>query len=908
MKNLLPLVCLLPLAAAAQRMDDPRARLRAMREWHAAPNDATTLREARRERDRWGIGSSPSRLSAAAVAGTAFVPLGPTHANFESNDGRYSEVDSGRARAIVPDPVTPGVLYFATSGGGVWKSYDSAQHWQPLGDALGTTSIGTFAMDPLNPEILFIGFGDPFDVHQPGLVRSGDGGATWSDPATLTESYPYPAGNVSRTAESVLDIKVDPDDSAVVMAATDAGLFRSVDGGVNWSPVTLPAAPSGVKFYFLWSLAWVGHDTWLLAGQQADVNQPSDPGGVGSTALFRSTDDGVTWTWNAAALPGGDTEAALGARATLATAAATTWDPTTSRVFLLAAANDGLSTLDLFRSDDGGQSFQSMGLNSKGKPANPNDDQSDLDVLHDQAWYNQAIIVDPQDPDTVFVGGNLAMVRSNDGGLDWSVLTDWLPALNGFNLAYVHADFHAFAIAPDGTFYSGSDGGIGVSTNAQGAAPGTVAFTSARNDGLVTHLLYTAVCAPENWPADLQPWVAGGMQDNGTRVREGSTTIFNQVSGGDGFGVAVSAGTAVVGGVDVPALMYVGNAAPPSLSLSTDGGNSFIDASTGLGGTLPFFVRVVRDIQAGDVYLTYTETPAAFFRTIRAGVWQDASGHLHWQDSGKTTTGFVTVSGGAIGLRNLTTHPGVANLWGAVSNRYSYVTTDGGVNWLVGLQPAPPAAPAGTGIWELSSIAFDPGDTTGLTYYVTSLASTLVDANGFPQTLPRSFGHLYKTTDGGAHWASLDTGAQGLPFVGFDVIKIDPGDSNTLYLGTQLGLYRSQDRGVTWSRFGAGSLPLVEVRDLCITPAAKKLTAATYGRGFWQISTDSSASPAGVRGDGDTNFDSRIDGRDLIDLADAFNSTQASPTYRWTADLVGATNTIDSSDLTALLAKFGGQP
>jgi hypothetical protein len=88
------------------------------------------------------------------------------------------------------------------------------------------------------------------------------------------------------------------------------------------------------------------------------------------------------------------------------------------------------------------------------------------------------------------------------------------------------------------------------------------------------------------------------------------------------------------------------------------------------------------------------------------------------------------------------------------------------------------------------------------------------------------------------------------------------------------------------------------------------VTVATYGRGFWQIDTQGAqdGSAAGVRGVGDTNFDGRIDGEDLIDLADGFGATQSSPVYRWQADLVGTTNKIDAADLAALLAKFGGAP
>jgi len=174
---------------------------------------------------------------------------------------------------------------------------------------------------------------------------------------------------------------------------------------------------------------------------------------------------------------------------------------------------------------------------------------------------------------------------------------------------------------------------------------------------------------------------------------------------------------------------------------------------------------------------------------------------------------------------------------------------------------------------------------------------------------------VFQTTDGGFTWNSV--GAQivakgGLPNVGADVIKVDPDDPTILYVGTVIGLYRSTDSGGTWSRFGAGSLPLVEVRDICFAPPAapggsERVTIATYGRGFWQIDT-AAASVAGVRGLGDTNFDSRIDGEDLIDLADGFNTDQSSPLYRWQADLVGSVNQIDQADLDALKAKFGGRP
>jgi photosystem II stability/assembly factor-like uncharacterized protein len=918
-----------PLARAADiESDDPAARLRATREWYGSDvgGRAGILEAAQRERDRYAIGrsriaSGATRLSASSAG--AFVNLGPTRANYAVNGDRYTEIDSGRVRQILAHPMDANILFVATAGGGVWKTYGATSRtvlWEPLTDAIGTTAVGALAMDPSNPDILFLGFGDPFDVQQPGITRSTDGGGTWSPPAILTATYT--AENVTRalTAGAVTDIRIDPRNSAMVLATTDAGLFRSKDGGAVWEHVPLIVA--GVsRFYYMWSLAWVGNDTWLATGQEmASITAPTTPAGGGSLALFRSTDDGVNWSLANSALPGGAATAELAGRATLASAQSTTIEPANARIYLLAGAVHGNAQLDLFRSDDGGLSFQALQVNAGRGPENQNPDLPTLDVLSGQAWYNQALVVDPANPDAVFIGGQLAIVRSLDAGRTWWVLSDWLPHNSenaNIDRPYVHADLHSFAIGADGLFYAGSDGGISVSPNALSSPAKDVLFSSATNEGLVTHLAYTVACAPASWPGSARGFIAGGMQDNGTRVRFGETTTFNQVLGGDGIGLAVSAATKFDATlqVDVPEIFFASVAG--GLYRSTDGGQSFDRFTSGLE-SLPFFVRIVRAAAAPEQYLTFSDTPAGVYRW-QSGTpsWTSVSGVLHWQDSNRDTRGFTTVDGTQIGLRNLAAHPASARVWGAVSNRYTYVTSDGGAHWLVGVHPRPPQSAGG--VYLLSSIAFDPSDPTGQRYYITSLATALID----PQTntfspYPPDFGHVLRTRDGGATWESL--GARpvangGLPAVGANVIKVDPADPAILYVGTVIGLYRSTDSGVTWSRFGAGSLPLVEVRDICFAPPTspgerERLTVATYGRGFWQIDTDDiqGGSAAGVRGLGDTNFDSRIDGDDLIDLADGLGATQASPVYRWQADLIGTTNGIDEDDLNALLAKFGGWP
>ncbi|HXL39551.1 MAG TPA: hypothetical protein VN928_03310, partial [Myxococcales bacterium] len=283
--------------AAGIELDDPAARLRATREWNGsdAAGRAGILEAARRERDRYGIGAS--RISAGvqlqalgAVSNSSFVSVGPTRADFAINGDRYMEIDSGRVRQLIPHPSDPDVLYVSTAGGGVWKTYTARSAtvtWEPITDALGTMAVGTLAMDPANPDILFLGLGDPFDVQQPGMTGSTDGGGTWSTPVQLKASYTVGGQTYPLTAGSVTDIKVDPRNSAVVLATTDVGLFRSIDGGASWQHVVVSPA-----FDYMWSLAYAGDDAWLATGQASDITAPPFPNSGGALGLWRSTDDG----------------------------------------------------------------------------------------------------------------------------------------------------------------------------------------------------------------------------------------------------------------------------------------------------------------------------------------------------------------------------------------------------------------------------------------------------------------------------------------------------------------------------------------------------------------------------------------------------------------------------------------
>jgi hypothetical protein len=150
-----------------------------------------------------------------------------------------------------------------------------------------------------------------------------------------------------------------------------------------------------------------------------------------------------------------------------------------------------------------------------------------------------------------------------------------------------------------------------------------------------------------------------------------------------------------------------------------------------------------------------------------------------------------------------------------------------------------------------------------------------------------------------------------LPNVPTSVVRYDPGDltNNTLYAGTDLGIYRTTDGGQTWHRFGRG-MPLVKVTDLFISKTGNLLRAATYGRGMWEIYPSATAEK-GVNGNGDFNRDQQIDFVDLAATAARLGTdptSSSAPYYEWNLDQVGSTNSVDDSDLSRLLTRFGGRP
>src|SRR5262245_49702210 len=504
-------------AASADELKDPGAdnatlRRKAMAEWFDEAHTSASgpfslsfrqamLRTAAQERQRWGaLLPDPNRNVVDLITGTNWINLGPTKCNNLINGVTLHVTDSGRARSIVVDGTT---IYLATAGGGVWKRTGTT--WTPITESIGTLSIGSLAMDPANHSVLYLGLGDPFDGTGIGFLKSTDAGATWSAPLFLGVSTIIP------------QVMVDPNNSSIILVATNAGLFRSTNSGASYSSV--PIATGHVVAPYVWSIASTGVGSFVLSleGDNAATTGTTDG------QVWTSADHGATWTRAV-----GPTNTSGVGRITVASAPSS---PTT--VYAMAAIPNNFTTTDLvdfYKSTNGGMTWTAIGVTNK-RYTNQNPESSRVGtILNGQGWYNQLVLVSPTDPNTVYWGGALLLAKTTDGGTTYSEQSNWLAQ---FGLPYVHADFHAGTIDAAGNLFIGTDGGIFESTDA-GAT-----FTDTLNQNVVTHLLYSVGSS-----LNATDVVLGGMQDDGTRLRVGATSVFDEVIGGDGFGTNVNRNSA----------------------------------------------------------------------------------------------------------------------------------------------------------------------------------------------------------------------------------------------------------------------------------------------------------------------------------------------------------------------------
>jgi uncharacterized protein (TIGR03437 family) len=690
--------------------------------------------------------------------------------------------------------------------------------------------------------------------------RSASPAAAISSAATvgvwnLIGPRPTDAGSTYVTAGRVNAIAIDPrDNNTVYIGAAEGGVWKTIDGGTTWKPLTddQPSLASGAIV-----LDAANPDTVYVGTGEENFAIDSYYG----AGILKSTDGGATWT----NLVGPFLRARIGSMAidpangqnllcttqsgvwrstdganswfnTLSGAAGTSvaFDPTDSKVAYAGLGSiTGNSNNGVYRSTDGGQTWQAImgsGANSLptihvGRieiavaPSTPTTlyvaiqdtstytllgmykstdsgstwnqlNSAPRDLCAEQCWYDMTVHVHPSDPNIVFAGG-FQMFRSMDGGATWNALP--LFADNGVEL---HVDEHFLAFTRDATkLYIANDGGVYSTTDI--AAP-FVNWTEL-NDTLALTQFYPGMTID---PANKQNAFAG-TQDNGTQRYTGNPS-WNDVTCGDGGWTAID--------TSVPAIAL---AACQDIEIrrTTDGGHSWIFADYGIdqNDRTAFISPLVNDP---------SNPQTAYFGTYR--VWRTLDGGGVWSAiSPDLTSGFNAK------IRALAVAPSDSNtVYVGASDLGILATGTPDIRFSVTRNAYSKNEPT----WIDRSAGLPPRVITQIRVDPLDPATAYVTFSGF-RIGPDVLGHVLKTTDAGASWKDISGDLPNLPV---NDIAIDPDLPDTLYIGTDAGVMVTSNSGATWSTLGVG-LPRVVVYSLVLHRASRTLRAATHGRSVWDI-------------------------------------------------------------------------
>ena len=293
-------------------------------------------------------------------AAAPWVNIGPTSGFYFA----YTNI-SGRTTTVRYNPLNPNVVYIGAAFGGVWKSTNGGSNFFPASDFTESMSSGSICIDPVNTNIVYYGTGEATysgaSYYGRGIMKSTNAGVSWTN---------YTAGLPSLTYCSRIVIRPGFTNQLFAAMGT-SGLYKSTDSGMNWTQVVggrcddVVFAPNGTNAYI-----------------------------VGSGTGYRvSTDGGATFTANATL--------SMGTRNHLAICKNT---PSV----LYCAVYSG-STISVYKSTNSGTNFSQVAVGT--------------DFNGGQAWYDFYMQVNPFDPNYAYVG-SVDIWRTTDGGTSFQNITN----------------------------------------------------------------------------------------------------------------------------------------------------------------------------------------------------------------------------------------------------------------------------------------------------------------------------------------------------------------------------------------------------------------------------------------------------------------------------------------------------
>ena len=331
-------------------------------------------------------------------------PLGPTFLP-KNNTGQPNGL--GRVNGIGFHPTDSNIIYIGAPAGGLWVTHDYGKTWESHTDSLPTLGVSSIAIDPVNPNTMYIGTGDRDggDSYSYGVLKSFDAGKTWQLSNT---------GMGSRTVGKLL---IHPKFRDSLIAATNNGIYVSGNGGALWSKKSSTANFKDLVYN-------PSNQSLVYAAEGGN--------------FYRSTDGGNSWTKITAGLPGGQ-------RGVIAVSAA---NP--NYVYFLLSESNVFKGIYLSTNGGGSFTIQTTSPNILGYAA-------DGSGTTGQGWYDLCLAVDPNDENIVYAGG-VNIFKSTNRGVTWTISGHWTGSGGG---DAVHADQHVLEYSPvNEVLFVGNDGGI----------------------------------------------------------------------------------------------------------------------------------------------------------------------------------------------------------------------------------------------------------------------------------------------------------------------------------------------------------------------------------------------------------------------------------------------------------------
>ncbi|MFL6286146.1 MAG: WD40/YVTN/BNR-like repeat-containing protein [Pyrinomonadaceae bacterium] len=682
----------------------------------------------------------------------------------------------GRIADIEGVAGNPNLVYVATASGGLFKTTNGGVRWTPLFERQGSISIGDIALEPGNPDVVWLGAGESAVRNSvsfgDGVYKSTDGGRTWQHMGL-------------RETEHVSKILINPRNTDVVYVGAqghafapneERGVFMTTDGGRTWAKTLYIDAEHGVADMdidpsnpnIVYAVMWKFRRTpW--------THTSGDERG----GLFRSIDGGRTWKKLEGGLP------KVVGRIGVAVAASSP-----NVVYAITEAKEGT----LWRSDDRGETWRNVSKQTN---------------IVSRGFYYTHVRVDPTNENRVFAVAS-TLFASVDGGRSFRAIS-----------GRTHVDFHALWLDAQNPkrMWQGQDGGIAVTYD--GGESWEVVNNFAAGQFYQIHV------------DDRQPfyYVMGGLQDNGTwtgpsRTREPvgiQNDDWRMISFGDGFYVMNHADDPDVylsesqGGNVVRTDMRTREQQLVVPYMGDDGGPAS-DAKYRFNWNTPLLAS------PHDKNTVYITGNVVFRSTDFGKSWTAISPDLTTNDREKQKSAGGPVAFENTGAEYHTTIISFAEsplragvLWAGTDDGNLQVTTDAGKSWRNVVKNVPSLPPNSA----VSHV--EPSRVNDDLVYVSFDRHMLDDRRPY----------VYKTTDGGRTFQNITGNLPANAYV--HVVREDPKNTRLLYAGTELGLYVSYNGGGSWTSLGLKNLPVVAVHDLIVHPRANDIIIATHGRSIYVL-------------------------------------------------------------------------